>query len=79
MYCKQAIKSHFNRTVYADHGEEIVILTISGHVAICQGKRGNFPCLFELLSEIPIEVPKEEIILRAPKSNDKDQLNMFGL
>jgi hypothetical protein len=58
-------------------GEAIRIDHKSGHVLICEAKRGYFPCTMGRLTENePVQEPEA---LRKPKSNDKDQLNMFGL
>lgn len=79
MYCIQNIYS-YNRSLYAEQNEDVSIISRSAHVAIVEGKRGRFPVLFELLSDnmvvVVVEEPKP---LRAPKTKDKDQLNMFGL
>lgn len=59
LYCKEQIRS-YNRSVYAESGDEVAIISLSGHVAIVQGKKGRFPVLVELLSDEPIE--QSEII-----------------
>lgn len=77
MFALHDIRSYNGSLLYAEQGEQVIIVSTNQHVLICEAKRGRFPCTSERLTDT---VP-EKIIepLRAPKSNDKDQLNMFGL
>lgn len=73
MFTQSQIRS-YNRTVYAERGEQVHVLSVNGHVAICEGLRGNrFPCLWADLGE---ERP-EEVVQDLPEVEPKAQLTLF--
>jgi hypothetical protein len=73
LYAKEDIRSYNRQLLYAEKGDEVTLMRDS----IYESKRGRFPCTPDRLTDEKPVPP--EIILRAPKSNDKDQLNLFGL
>lgn len=73
LYAKQEIRSYNRQLLYADAGDEVI--QISG--LIHESKYGRFTCTADKLTDV--KPCKEPEVLRAPKSTDKDQLNLFGL
>ena len=72
MYLKETIKS-YNRSIYAEQGEEVNVISYNGLVAILEtAHKERFPCLVEMLSENEVVVVVEEVI-----EEPKAQLTLF--
>lgn len=67
-------------TKYCPSGSEVEITNREhGDVYIVEFNNVKFPCHKDFLTDDKPEEAVETITLRPPKSNDKDQLNLFGL
>ncbi len=73
LYARAEIRSYNRQLLYAEAGDEATLV----RDGIYESKRGRFPCTPERFTDTPPVAPK--VILRAPKTSDKDQLNLFGL